>query len=358
MTETKKPNLFVLTWPIFIELVLQMLMGNIDQIMISKYSQTGVAAVGNANQILNFLVLAFNVLCVASIILITQYKGAHQEDEVEKIYSLSIMTNLVVSGAISLIIFIFGRTFFRMMSVPADVLDEATIYMMLTGGFIFLQSLSLTYSALLRSNHRMKESMVAAVTMNILNIIGNAALINGIGPIPPLGVAGVAISTTVSRVIGVFLMARMFKKYVGVPISFKKLKPFPTTLFKKLLGIGLPSAGENFAYSLSQIVIMSFINLFGTTTITVKVYSSMLAMVTYILTSAIAQATQVIIGHMLGARQVEETDKRVWKTLRISMLSSRGAQNGQDDTVYRPVFGAGQSGQYLLCQMSPDGGRY
>ena len=322
MTETKKPNLFALTWPIFIELVLQMLMGNIDQIMISKYSQTGVAAVGNANQILNFLVLAFNVLCVASIILITQYKGAHQEDEVEKIYSLSIMTNLVVSGAISLIIFIFGRTFFRMMSVPADVLDEATIYMMLTGGFIFLQSLSLTYSALLRSNHRMKESMVAAVTMNILNIIGNAALINGIGPIPPLGVAGVAISTTVSRVIGVFLMARMFKKYVGVPISFKKLKPFPTTLFKKLLGIGLPSAGENFAYSLSQIVIMSFINLFGTTTITVKVYSSMLAMVTYILTSAIAQATQVIIGHMLGARQVEETDKRVWKTLRISMLSS------------------------------------
>ena len=49
MTETKKPNLFALTWPIFIELVLQMLMGNIDQIMISKYSQTAVAAVGNAN---------------------------------------------------------------------------------------------------------------------------------------------------------------------------------------------------------------------------------------------------------------------------------------------------------------------
>lgn len=61
-----------------------MLMGNIDQIMISKYSQTAVAAVGNANQILNFLVLAFNVLCVASIILITQYKGAHQKGEVER----------------------------------------------------------------------------------------------------------------------------------------------------------------------------------------------------------------------------------------------------------------------------------
>ena len=62
MTETKKPNLFALTWPIFIEIVLQMLMGNIDQIMISKYSPTGVAAVGNANTITKFLVLAIYLL--------------------------------------------------------------------------------------------------------------------------------------------------------------------------------------------------------------------------------------------------------------------------------------------------------
>ena len=122
MAVFKRPGvLFSLTWPIFVELILQMLMGNIDQMMISKYSQTAVAAVGNANQILNFLVLAFNVLCTASIILITQYKGAKQEDKVEQIYSLSVIVNLVISVVISLIIFLFNGVFFDLMSVQYDV---------------------------------------------------------------------------------------------------------------------------------------------------------------------------------------------------------------------------------------------
>lgn len=322
MVKFKTNLLFSLTWPIFVELILQMLMGNIDQMMIARYSDSAVAAVGNANQILNFLVLAFNVLCTASIILITQYKGAKQEDKVEQIYSLSIIVNLIISVIISLVIFLFNGVFFDLMSVPSEVLPEAKTYIILTGSFIFLQAMSMTFAALLRSNQFMKESMVANVVMNLLNIIGNVILINGFGPIPALGVAGVAISTTVSRLVGVLLMIYMFNKYVRVKITFRRLKPFPKDLFRKQLGIGLPSAGENFAYSLSQVVIMGFINLFGTTTITVKVYVSMLAMVTYILTSALAQATQVMIGHMLGARQIEETDRRVWKTLKASMLSS------------------------------------
>lgn len=322
MSETlgKKNLLFHLTWPIFVELILQMLLGNIDQMMISRYSSTAVAAVGNANQILNFLVLTFNVLCTASIILITQYKGAGDEEHTRQVYSLSLMTNLAVSVGISLIIFLFHKNFFAMMSVPAEVIGDASVYILLTGSFIFLQALTMTYAAFLRSNRFMLQSMTAAVVMNVLNIIGNAILINGLGPIPALGVAGVAISTTVSRIVGVAIMAYLFKKHVGVSLSFKKLGADSKKLLKKLLSIGLPSAGENFAYSLSQLTIMSFINLFGTVVINTKVYSSMLAMVAYIFTSAIVQATQVIIGNLLGARKVEETDKQVMRTLKTSMF--------------------------------------
>ena len=47
--------LFKLTWPIFIELILQMLVGNVDQIMMSQYSENAVAAIGNVNTIMNFI---------------------------------------------------------------------------------------------------------------------------------------------------------------------------------------------------------------------------------------------------------------------------------------------------------------
>lgn len=323
MIKTKRTGLiFSMTWPIFCELVLTMLMGNIDQMMVAKYSETAVAAVGNSNQILNFLALSFNVLCTASIILVSQYKGAQREDKVEQIYSLSVIVNFCISVAVSIIIFAFNGPIFDMMGVPAEVLPETKRYTLITGSFIFLQAMSMTFSALLRANKFMKQTMVANVVMNLLNIVGNLILVNGIGPIPALGVTGVAIATTVSRLAGVIIMIYMFIKHVGKKIDFRLLRPFPRDLFKKQLGIGLPSAGENFAYSLSQIVIMGFINLFGTTTITVKVYVSMLAMVTHIFTSAIAQATQVLVGNMLGAKQPEAADKRVWKTVRLSMLTS------------------------------------
>ena len=58
-------SLFQMAWPVFIELLLQMLVGSIDQIMLSQYNSTAVAAVGNANQIMTTLILSFNVICLA-----------------------------------------------------------------------------------------------------------------------------------------------------------------------------------------------------------------------------------------------------------------------------------------------------
>ena len=82
MNETQKitrPSyLLKLTWPVFVELILQMLVGNIDQFMVGQYSQLAVGAIGNANQILNVLIITFSVISTAAMILISQYLGANQ----------------------------------------------------------------------------------------------------------------------------------------------------------------------------------------------------------------------------------------------------------------------------------------
>ncbi len=62
---TSNRYMFHLTWPIFIELVLQMLVGNADQIMVSQYSTQSVGAIGNANQITNLLIISFSVISMA-----------------------------------------------------------------------------------------------------------------------------------------------------------------------------------------------------------------------------------------------------------------------------------------------------
>ena len=71
--ETK--TVFKMSIPIFIELLLQLLVGNIDQFMISQYSEVSVGAVGNANQIINIVTIFLNVMCISTTILVSQYIG-------------------------------------------------------------------------------------------------------------------------------------------------------------------------------------------------------------------------------------------------------------------------------------------
>lgn len=318
----QKSYVMKLTWPIFIELILQMLVGNVDQIMVGRYSQQGVAAIGNANQILNLLLITFSVICTASTILISQYSGAKERGHIQQTYALSIVVNVFFSGMISALLLFGSPLIFRMMSLPQELMKDGVIYLRIIGAGMVLQAVYLTYTAFFRSNAMMKQTMVVSVGVNILNIFGNMILINGMFGIPPMGVAGAAISSVVSRLIGAIVIIVMFRKITGEKIKFSSLAPFPRALLKKLLGIGVPSAGESLSYSLSQVVIQSICNLLPVYVITTRVYANMFANFSYIYVSAISQAAQIVVGYLMGARQIDATAERVNATLKISLKTA------------------------------------
>ena len=95
-------QILALTWPIFIELLLQLMVGNADQMMVGWHDPNGVGAIGNANQITNLLLLVFSVVCTASMILISQYIGAKDTRKVKQIYAVSLAANLVFGLVVSL----------------------------------------------------------------------------------------------------------------------------------------------------------------------------------------------------------------------------------------------------------------
>lgn len=93
-------------------------------------------------------------------------------------------------------------------------------------------------------------------------------------------------------------------------------------MLRQLLHIGLPSGGESLSYNMTQIFIMTFVNLFGSVSINTKVYASMFAMCSYLFSSAIGQASQVIVGYLVGAGDLKSTNRQVWYTCKLSMLVS------------------------------------
>lgn len=320
----KKQNIIKMSWPIFIEVFLQMLVGNVDQFMISQYSQPSVAAVGNGNQIMNIIIILLTVMSTATTILIAQYLGAKNQEKISEVCTVSLLFNGLFGLVSSVLLITFHRQLFVWLQVPAEIMDETSTFFSIIASGIVVQGLYFSFVASFRGYSWMKTTMVVSSIMNVLNIFGNWLLIYGFWNIPAMGVAGVAISTTISKVIGLVIIYYIFRKHLGIKISLKYLKPFPWESLKRILYIGIPSGGETLSYQLSQTTIMKMVNAFGLIVINTKVYVAIAAMFAYIYALAISAAMQIVVGYLIGSNKFDEVGKKVWYTMRISLLACTG----------------------------------
>ena len=308
--------------PLFFESILQVLVLNINQYMISSYSETGVAAIGNANQVFSLLQSTFSFMGAATVIMISQYRGAGKTRKEHNVYTLALLINGGVSLLLSLFLLLMNRPLFILLDVPSEVMAEAQAYMAIVGGTMFIQALFLTFSAFLRSNALMRFGLIISIVSNIVNVVLNYLLIFGNLGFPELGTVGAAIATAGSRLVGLVLIIIVFVRYVRVSISLKQLSPFPFAQLKRLLQVGMPTIVESLSINITRIITMAFINGFGIAAINTRIYATMLANFSFMYTGALANASQVVLGRFLGAKLTKETNDKCMSIFRIGLIAN------------------------------------
>ena len=314
----------IMSIPIFIELFLQLLVGNVDQIMISHYSENAVAAIGNGNQIMSILIMFLNVMGSGTTIVLARYLGANNKKKVAETSTVALAMLTVLGFIASFILVVFHMPIFRLMNVPEEILADASKYMSVIGMCVIVHSIYIAFGAILRSYSMNSTITLISFIMNILNVIGNAILIYGFFGMPKLGILGVAISTNVSKCIGLIIMVVIFKKKLGIKLSLSYLSPLPTETIRKILAVAIPSGAEGISYNISQMVVLGVINTFGTYVVNTKVYVGMAATIAYIYSVAIAQALQVVIGYIVGAGRKELVGKKVWSVQLVATVAAVG----------------------------------
>lgn len=315
----EKTPLMMLAGPMFGELLLNILVNNMDTLMLSHYSETGVGAVGNANQVMFFLILTFNIIANATSVVVAQYLGAKQFKKMNTIYSVAFIVNFVVGILFSSIFVLSKNAIMNLINVPMNMRAECAVYINIVGGTLVFQACYNVMLQILRCNGFAKIGMYISIMINLINIIGNYAFLYGPLKFLDLGVGGVAISTAVARFVALVSALIFFAvKKIG-KISIKHLRPFPGSILWEMIKIGLPSAGENMSYNLYQIVLLSFINGMGEDAVNAKVYSQSLISLSMVFSNASAMATQIITGHLVGAGKEDAAYKRVFTTLKVSL---------------------------------------
>ena len=299
-----------------------MMLGAVDTVMLSQYSDNSVAAVGVVNQLIMFAFLIFEVINIGTSVLCSQYLGAGMHKNMVQVVGVSLILNLVFGLFVSAVLHYGAHFLLTTMGLRPELMDYGVNYMEIVGAFAFFQAISLTISASLRSANKAVYPMMVTVVVNILNILGNYSLIFGKFGMPALGVEGAAISTAFARGVAmVILFVILFRKHIPkFPLAY--FRPFPVKELKNLLKIGVPSAGENMSYSFSQVVLTYFINMLGNEALTTRTYVVNIVMFVYLFAIAMAQGGAICIGHLVGQKKIHAAYLLGKYVMRISILVS------------------------------------
>ena len=193
-----KKQLWALLIPLMVEQVLNSLMGTADTMMVSNVGSAAISAVSLVDSINTLILNIFSALATGGAIVCSQYIGKQRTDRANAAGRQLILSMFTISAAISAICVIFRAPLLSLIfgKVDADVMENALVYMLITGlsfPFIGLYNAS---AALFRSSGNSKLPMTVSMISNCINIVGNAIFIFGM----KMGVAGAALSTLISRI--------------------------------------------------------------------------------------------------------------------------------------------------------------
>lgn len=316
----KDLKLFYLTWPIFLEIFLFMMMGIADTFMLSAISDNAVSGVGAANQYLHIVLLLLEVIGNGASIVVAQYIGSRRFLEAARVSALAVTLNLLAGIVLSVLFVLFSGFLLRSLHLQGEVYEFAQSYLAIVGGAIFLQALINSLAAIIRVHGFTKEAMFVSLGMNVIHIIGNYGLIFGRFGMPALGVEGAAISTIVSRLIAVVIFFWLLYRVMEVRVRISYYFNLSWDYIRKILKIGIPSALEQVMYQSCQIIFLFYTTYLGEAALAAKQYAANISMFIYLFAFAVGLGTSIMVGRFVGAGRADAAYTRVWMSVRSASI--------------------------------------
>ena len=301
--------------PIFLDMFLHFITLIINTYMVTKVSVHLVGAMGAGNQVMDLFMTIFNFLSMGCSVVVAQALGAKQNELASSVIHASITSNTVFGIFSAIIIYVFGYNILNLLNVPSDLINDSFSYLHILGFALLFDGIGMVLAAVLRVYNLATAVMLTSVLMNIITIFGNAIALFGWFDLPNLGLQGVAISTFVGRLIGLFVLLYMLIRVAKVRIYLSGLLVVPFRILKKILSVGLPSAGENLLWMAQYMVAFGFIASMGEATLSVQTIYFQITLLILLCGASISVANEVIVGHLVGASEFNEAYARTFKAL-------------------------------------------
>lgn len=303
------PNIVRYTVPIILTSLLQLTFNAADMVVVGRFcGSISVAAVSATGSISFLIINLFIGLSIGSGVTVAHAIGAGEEEKLSRLIHTAILMAALGGISLSVVGILLSRWLLILMDTPSDVLPLSLVYMRL---YFLGTPLNLTYNfaaSILRASGDTGTPLRALTLAGILNVVLNVIFVAAFH----MNVAGVAIATVLSQGISAVVAVRaLMRRQDACTLRLSRLRIHREQL-AQILRIGIPAGIQSALHTISNVMIQSTVNGFGSVFMAGNAAASSIENFEYNMMNAFQQTSMNFVGQNLGARQYDRVKKTVW----------------------------------------------
>lgn len=305
-------KILVYALPLIASGILQLLFNAADMVVAGRFAgNAALGAVGATSSLINLLINVFIGMSVGTNVLVAHFFGADRKEELHQTVHTSIALSLISGVILGIAGFFLASPLLSLMGTPEDILPHAVIYMQIY--FIGVPGMLLYNfgSAILRAVGDTKRPLYFLFFAGVINVFLNLFFVIKV----EIGVAGVALATIISQLISAILVIRCLIKEEGAyHLDIRAIRLYPDKVLR-ILRVGLPAGFQGAVFSISNVLIQSSVNSFGSIAVAGNTAAQNMEGFVYNAMNSFHQTALSFTSQNMGAKKMD----RVKKIMRICL---------------------------------------
>ena len=322
--------------PITLQNLISAAVSSADVVMLGYLGQTSLAAASLAGQVQFVLLLFFVGLSSGLIMLTAQYWGKGDAASIETLAGIAFKCSAAAGAVFALSALFFPRALMFVFTSDEAMVAEGARYLRLVSPSYFCMALSQVYQAVFKSVERVKTVTILTIMALLLNIVLNAAFIFGWGFFPALGIRGVALATSIARLVEVaacvFVAARIRDIRLSPRILFRRNR----VLLRDFFRFSLPAVGNEFVWGAAFAMYSVILGHLGEDIVAANSVVGVVRNLVSVLCFGMAYGGAILLGKEMGSDDLARAKRdasRLWKSTALA-----GALGGAVIVLSQPVM--------------------
>lgn len=311
-------QIVLFAFPLVVSGILQLLFNAADLIVVGRFaSHQALAAVGATGALTHLIINIFIGMSVGTNVLVAQHLGSKNRKDTSRTTHTAIMISLAGGTVLAGIGILLSRPVLKWMDTPPDILDLATLYMRIYFAGMPLIMLYNFGSAVMRAMGDTRRPFYFLIIAGIINVLLNLFFVLVLN----WDVAGVAAATVISQGVAAVLILRVLillrdpcrVKLKNLRIEWKSLRA--------MMWIGIPAGFQASCFSLSNLLIQSSMNRFGSAAVAGLTAAFTWEVIGFVTAGAIGQTVVSFVGQNTGGRQFRRMRRSIGCCLILATVS-------------------------------------